>query len=184
MSTGSAQRTSSQRHPLCPECGYDLFGIMTPMTRSIVCPECGEELDPRDLLRERRPGEWTIWIGLRAAALSLVIRCLIALPFVIGSLYLTHWAGQYVRRMDPTFLVPGVIGFFMAKRFSEKAGFESALLFASMAAACMFVTVLGEVIIQSVFTMPASARRAPEAETAIVAVVLGGGAMYRMWWDS
>jgi hypothetical protein len=61
-------------HPLCPGCGYDLFGSLRSRRR--ICPECGRKFARHELL----PGAWTHRRGLWSATWVLGLRSLAALP--------------------------------------------------------------------------------------------------------
>ncbi|MHC5114420.1 MAG: TFIIB-type zinc ribbon-containing protein [Planctomycetota bacterium] len=122
------------RHPLCPECKYDV--VATIDAGSNVCPECGCIFEPHELLYEVRPGDWTLWRGTRKALGALALRGLICLLFwtglIIGLTLIveqmtllpraTRWGLELVSGL--TIIGTGAtIGWFMASGMNDRAGF-------------------------------------------------------------
>jgi len=145
-----------RRHPLCPECKYDL--IATVAAGRSICPECGYEFEAWELRGEKRPGEWTPLIGLRRAVISLALRSLIILPLwagcawtlssVLGSVTL---AGRGMVGIGIILIIPGfAIGHALIARLADRAGFQSMLL-ALLASAFAVGTIVGGTALAEVF---------------------------------
>ncbi|MCP3904162.1 MAG: DUF1129 domain-containing protein [Planctomycetes bacterium] len=143
------------RHPLCPECRYDL--IATVDAGGSVCPECGCAFERHELLHEVRPGDWTVGRGMRRVAVFLLVRGIVCALFwtaiVAGLSALavafdavpkaTRWGIELVCGL--TIIATGAsIGYFMAKDTAERAGF------AGMALASLTVFAAWTVIFVSV----------------------------------
>lgn len=125
------------RHPLCPECKYDL--VATVAAGRNICPECGYEFEPWELRTEKRPGEWTIETGLRHALQFLLLRSLALLVLWVGyfwllmplvSMFTVHFrVFGSLAGLTILFALPGlVIGHLLSKGLSDRAGFQSMLL--------------------------------------------------------
>ena len=117
-----------KRHPLCPECKYDL--IATVDSGRKVCPECGYEFEMYELRGEKRPGDWSFQIGLRNTIISLVIRSLIILPLWaaiiwIMSTYLANF-GRFNLIILP--FLGMAMGYGFSTKLTDHAGFTGTIL--------------------------------------------------------
>jgi len=129
-----------RRHPLCPNCGYDL--VATIDAGRTVCPECGCEFEPHEVRRAVRPEDWTLGRGLRRAAAVLLLRavlCLIGWTAVLtGTLLASTWiatrlGGVWIvfimlLALAIIFLAAAVAGRILAKGMDEIAGITSPLI--------------------------------------------------------
>ncbi|UCD73856.1 MAG: hypothetical protein JSV91_08655 [Phycisphaerales bacterium] len=150
-----------RRHPLCPECGYDLIATVEAGRR--ICPECGCEFDPSELRPETLPGDWTIARGLRRATTSLLIRAIPALGVWFA---FTWFHTAFTRQLGDTIVwitfisvIPGVlIGAILAWKLSSNAGFASRLLVVMAVAVLTLVIAAGSFLVHllvSPLTSPA-----------------------------
>ena len=124
----------TKRHPHCPECRYDLVATVDAGRRT--CPECGYEFELDELHGEKRPGDWTPLVGLRRAAVYLLLRVMVLLPVWAGVI----WVCTPLLRMFPLRIgslggmailmaIPGmIVGHVLGLGLTEKAGFQSFLL--------------------------------------------------------
>jgi len=152
----------SGRHPLCPNCGYDL--IATVDAGRTICPECGYEFEAHELKRDVRPGDWTVWRGLRRMFGTLLIRaaaCFVGWAAVLwaANALLNHLgpAVSPVLRFILIFVAAAVIftagalvGHLLARRMEEHAGFVSILLVFIITVIAWAVILLGVLLVQSV----------------------------------
>lgn len=147
---GPEKKFRQKRHPHCPECKYDL--IATVETGRRICPECGYEFEMYELSGEKRPGEWTIWIGLRRALFSLTVRSFIVLVPWIGIIWvMSNPMSQFGRFNTLMLILLGIgIGYAFSSRLSDHAGFTSFIL---MGLASLFAcgTILAGVMLVSIF---------------------------------
>lgn len=149
-----------RRHPLCPHCRYDLVGTIAANKR--VCPECGEPFTLNQLLKGETPGEWSIGIGLRKAAIALLIRAAIVLPFWAGFVWLVTpllgWLPMGFTTMGAVgllFVIPGVsIGHVLSRGLNDIAGMQS-IVVTAMAFVCIAAMTAGGVEIAALIR-PAS----------------------------
>jgi hypothetical protein len=145
----------SRRHPLCPECRYDL--IATVAAGRTTCPECGYEFEAWELRGEKHAGEWTPLVGLRRAVISLAIRSLIILPLWAGLV----WGLTPLLLMFPLGIrvfggiaillaIPGcLIGHVLASGLADRAGFQSMLL-GFLAAVFAVTTIISGIMIAQI----------------------------------
>ncbi|MCZ6836774.1 MAG: hypothetical protein O7G85_13445 [Planctomycetota bacterium] len=151
-------RFRRQRHPHCPECKYNL--IATVEANHLTCPECGYEFELDELWHSKRPGEWSLFIGLRRALMFLFVRSLVMTLFFVGLLWITqplivmynfNFHAKVLLGMSILFILPGFfIGHTLSKKLSEYAGFQSILL-GVIASAFALGVVLGSVMILQQF---------------------------------
>jgi hypothetical protein len=149
---------TTQRHPTCPECGYDL--VATVDAGRNVCPECGYEFGPQDLVREVRPGDWTPARGYKRAAVVLAVRGIFCLLGWIGVLYGSHalmraiWPGLgttgrllMLALVGATSMIAGgVIGHVLSRRMDEIAGLSGVLLVAVVSLIAWIVLIVGTIV--------------------------------------
>ena len=118
-----------RRHPLCPECGYDLVATVDAGRR--ICPECGCEFELSDLAHQSRSDDWTISKGLRAAAGWLAVKTIIAgalwcsvlwLSSIFPLLHLTYFGAVVA------LAVGAGMGALIGIRLVDQAGFAGRLL--------------------------------------------------------
>jgi hypothetical protein len=129
-----------RRHPLCPDCGYDL--VATIDAGRNVCPECGGEFEEQELKRALLPEDWTLPRGLGRAATALLLRaavCLIGWTAVLtGTLLASTWiatrlGGTWIifimlLALGIIFIAAGVLGRILARGMDEIAGITSPLI--------------------------------------------------------
>lgn len=117
-----------KRHPLCPECKYDLIATVEAGRR--ICPECGYEFEMYELRGEKRQGDWTFQIGLRNTVISLILRSLVILPLwvVIIWVMMTYMSnfGRFNAIILP--LLGIAMGFGFSTRLADHAGFAGNVL--------------------------------------------------------
>lgn len=150
-----------RRHPLCPHCRYDLVGTIAANKR--VCPECGEPFTLNQLLKGETPGEWSAGAGLRRAAVALLIRALLCLPFWTGFVWLaTPLLGQLpmgvttMGAVGLVFVIPGVaIGHVLSRGLNDIAGMQS-IVVTAMAFAFIVAVAAGGVEIAAAFQTPSA----------------------------
>lgn len=139
------QRDLRKRHPLCPNCDYDLVATLAANKR--ICPECGEAFELGDLKYESRPGDWSNAVALRLGLLALGSRLLIGL--VVAMLLSTAiiWAVNHQMSRLLSFVLALAQAFAMgvscARRLLDQAGYESILLIIGACAVAALATVLG-----------------------------------------
>ena len=135
MLGGTMSRIGHSGRPLvCPECAYNLVG--TVAAGRTTCPECGRDFKLTDLPRARLPGEWTPWVGLRRALLTVLWRSIVCLPIwalavwaVIPALNLMPFALAVLAVVGLVLALPGVaIGHALGRGLTERAGFVSPLV--------------------------------------------------------
>jgi len=143
---------TSTRHPLCPNCGYDL--VATVDAGGTVCPECGYAFELHELGREVRPDDWTLARGLRRLALALGVR---VVACFIGFTAILWAADALINALGPKvpmgmkvmlifvaavtiFTAGGGVGHILARDAEERAGFVSPLL-------AVVITLVGWVVI-------------------------------------
>lgn len=143
-----------KRHPLCPECKYDL--IATVESGHCVCPECGYEFEMDELRGEKRPGDWSPGRGLMIVMVTTCLRAILILPFWTGLI----WLITPLLSMFPVHIgsfagisigmaIPGIIiGYCFGNRLTEKAGFVSPLITAIALLAALSVIYGGVVLSQ------------------------------------
>ena len=127
-----------RRHPLCPECGYDVSGQIT--SRRMRCPECGTEFSEGEVRTERRPGDWTPGRGLRRAARMLALRSCLFVPawgLFVGSAAPWLEAGAGIRAFTVMMILGFGVGMVFSYRVVECAGFVSGVVTALAAGACL-----------------------------------------------
>ncbi len=114
----------TERHPLCPECEYDLIATVDAGHRT--CPECGLEFSLYELLNNTLPGDWTIARGFRRVLLRCVARGVIFVP----TWMLIHAINLFLVDRVSAFVVPfltalaGLLtGYYTVRRISDVAGF-------------------------------------------------------------
>ena len=141
-----------KKHPLCPECRYNLVATVDAGKR--ICPECGYEFELSELRGEKRPGEWSPMRGLTIAVVTTCLRAILILPFWV---YLV-WLITPLLSMFPVHVgsfagisigmaIPGIIiGYCFSNRLTEKAGFVSPLITA-IASLAAFSVIYGGVVI-------------------------------------
>jgi len=129
------------RHPLCPECGYDLVATVAENGRT--CPECGYAFELDEVRREVREDDWTVARGLRRAFFVLGARLVVSLAawgllvLVVDLLYgwlVTPGSGMIGFSILITLCVVlatagGIMGDKIVRRLDEYAGFQSLLLY-------------------------------------------------------
>ena len=115
----------SRRHPVCPQCGYDLVG--TVEAGRARCPECGYEFSLAELRRQGRRGDWTVWAGLRRAAAVLLVKSIVCLPLVAGLFWLLAPGLSCPDWRAIVVLVVAALGFgyLLGHNLTEHAGFVS-----------------------------------------------------------
>ena len=149
-------RFRQQRHPLCPQCRYDL--IATVEAGRHICPECGYEFEAWELRGKKRPGEWTMWTGLRRVLVSLMLRSLIILPLWAGLVWVLSsvlanitLGGRGFTGIAIILTIPGIaIGHVLMTGLADRAGFQSMLL-GALAAAFAIGTIIGGIALAEVF---------------------------------
>jgi hypothetical protein len=131
-----------RRHPICPDCGYDLVATIEAGRR--VCPECGIEFELGELGRSTLPGDWTLARGLRRLVIVVTARsaaCLVAwMVLLVLCSMLCGWLGTVASRgvlllvwvgCGVLVLIGGaVVGAVVGRRIDEAAGFRSPFLLA------------------------------------------------------
>lgn len=145
-----------KRHPLCPECRYDL--IATVDSGSRICPECGYEFELSELRGEKRPGEWSPGRGLMIAAFTTLIRAILILPIWTGLIWfispaLTAYPLHFraILAIIAIFAIPGIIiGYCFSYNLTEKAGFVSSFITAFTSLTAIFV-IYGGVTLSQIF---------------------------------
>ncbi len=117
-----------KRHPLCPECRYDL--IATVETGRRICPECGYEFEMYELRGEKRPGDWTFQIGLRNAVISLILRSLVILPLWVVLIWvIITYMSNFSRFILIILPLLGIaMGYAFSTKLSDRAGFSGSVL--------------------------------------------------------
>ncbi len=138
-----------RRHPLCPACGYDLVG--TVAEGGTRCPECGSEFRLHELVRQRLPGDWTPWRGLRIAAGVLALRSALCLPLWAGFVWLMAMGLNSIPLDWRLFgvlaigcVIPGVmVGRFLGRDLAERAGFAGVVVSLLGSAFAWAVVALG-----------------------------------------
>ena len=120
-----------RRHPLCPNCGYDLVATIEAGHR--VCPECGCEFEPAELDYQQLPGDWTAARGIRRAGVSLLIRVVPATAIWFGYTWfcntILRQIGIILRWVGFMSVIAGIlIGVVLIWKLSYNAGFSSKLL--------------------------------------------------------
>ncbi len=129
------------KHPLCPDCGYDLVGSVH--TGGGVCPECGCEYTRREVARIARQ-QWTPAIGYRRAVTSLTIKSLILLPLCTVLLCLVTpalWLPPYWGAVLVLAIAGYVFGFVVCLNLHERTGLAGPVL-GLVAAAFVWLDVL------------------------------------------
>jgi hypothetical protein len=174
---------TTKRHPLCPECGYDL--VATIADGRDVCPECGFQFEMHELVREVRPEDWTPWRGLRRMGLVLAARAVVvflgwsvilwvtnALLAIVGPA--VSGFGRVMLLLGAAviiFAAGGAVGHLLARRAEEHAGFMSPLLGAVITIVAWAVILLGVSVVQATGTLGAT------SSTGVV-IVAGGFALF------
>lgn len=157
-----------RRHPLCPNCGYDL--VATVEAGRTICPECGHEFEIGELRHAVLPGDWTIGRGLGRASLRLLVRaapCLLVWTGILWAVIaLAGWisAGRhwyvvliaYLGALLILMIASGSIGRVLAKGMDEQAGTVSVLVAALVTAFAWAVIMAGALIVSLV--LPAAGR--------------------------
>lgn len=137
-----------KRHPLCPECKYDLIATVEAGRR--ICPECGYEFEMYELRGEKRPGDWTFQIGLRNTVISLILRSLVILPLWAAIIWVMMTYMSNFGRLNAIILpLLGIaMGYGFSTKLSDRAGFAgNVLLFMSWLFAIV-VIISGITIVQ------------------------------------
>ena len=148
-----------RRHPLCPECGYDLVATIDAGRR--ICPECGRQFEPHEVKRAVLPEDWTVVRGLRRSAAALALRFLICLvgwvavvsAILAGSTWIATRVGSrwtlliMLLAMALIFIAAGVVGRILARNMDEIAGTTSSLISAFITLFAWAAIVLGTLIV-------------------------------------
>ncbi|UCD73857.1 MAG: hypothetical protein JSV91_08660 [Phycisphaerales bacterium] len=148
-----------RHHPLCPKCKYDL--VATVAEGRNICPECGYEFETGELRHAVLPDDWTIWRGLRRAALHLVLRSSVCLAVWTGLLWAVTALAAWISSGRPWFVVlssyvvallilmitAGGIGRALARGMEEKAGVVSILVAALVTVFACVVVAAGTLIV-------------------------------------
>ena len=127
---------TSNRHPLCPECGYDLVATVAQDRRT--CPECGREFEIHELRREVRRDDWTPARGLlkltriqslKAIALGLVFAGVFGLLQILLEGMIRQTTGiisvfLLIGLLIVTAVVGGIAGAVFSKDANEQAGMD------------------------------------------------------------
>jgi hypothetical protein len=140
----TAMAAVEKPHPLCPGCGYDLFGIVRG--RRGTCPECGRTYTRHELLPGGRP--WTRGRGLRSAAWALALRSLVALPacFLLAYVLAPGLAAPPYGGVLLLLAAAGLgLGAWLGRDLVDVAGARS-LRLTALAAAFAWVTVAAGVL--------------------------------------
>ncbi|TVQ55183.1 MAG: hypothetical protein EA377_03915 [Phycisphaerales bacterium] len=131
---------TSNRHPLCPECGYDLVATVAQDGRT--CPECGYEFEIHELRREVRRDDWTPARGLlnlakiqglKAIALGLIVAGVLGLLQILLEDTIRQAAGiisifLLIGLLIVTAIVGGVAGAVLSKDANEQAGMDGIIV--------------------------------------------------------
>ncbi|MDY7110090.1 MAG: hypothetical protein SYC29_15775 [Planctomycetota bacterium] len=147
-----------RRHPLCPECGYDL--VATIDAGRNVCPECGFQFQPHELKHALLPEDWTLGRGLLRAALVLLLRAalcfagwtaLLTGTLLAGAWIATRLGGGWIifimlLTMAIIFIAAGAVGRILAGGMDEIAGFTSPLVSALIALFAWLAIAAGTVL--------------------------------------
>ncbi len=148
---------TNNRHPLCPECGYNL--VATVANEGRTCPECGCAFEPHELTREVRPGDWTPMRGLgnlarrqaiKALALGLIITGVFGVLQLLLEGPINRSVGVFsifllVGLLFVTAIVGAISGSVLARDANEHAGMDGApvaIVGIAMTAAMMSAVVL------------------------------------------
>ena len=129
------------KHPLCPDCGYDLVGSVH-MDKG-VCPECGCEYTRRELARTIQQ-QWTPAVGYRRAVTSLMVKSLIILPLCTVILCLATpslYAPPYWGAVLVLAIAGYVLGFVVCLNLPARTGLAGPML-GLVAAAFVWLDVL------------------------------------------
>ena len=157
-----------RRHPLCPECGYDLVATVDAGHR--VCPECGCEFEIGELRQAVLPEDWTAGRGLARASLRLLVRAVPCLLVWTGLLWAViavaawisvgrHWFVVLVAYLGALLILVVTslgIGRVLAKGMDEEAGVVSIAVAALVTAFACAVIVAGAFAVSLV--LPAAGR--------------------------
>ena len=145
MPSALDQRDLRKRHPLCPNCDYDLVATLAANKR--ICPECGEEFEVGDLKYEWRHGDWSNAVALRLGLLALGSRLLMGM--VVAMLLSTAiiWAVNHQMARLLSFVLALAQAFAMgvacSRRLLDQAGYESILLIIGACIIAALATALG-----------------------------------------
>jgi hypothetical protein len=132
-----------RRHPLCPQCRYDLVSTVTTGTN--VCPECGYAFERKELRHEVLPGDWTFGKGMRTAAGWLVLKTIIAgaawcgvlwLSSVIPLIYMSCYGAALA------LAIGAALGAIIGARLVDQAGFAGPVV-TGLGIAAAAVAILG-----------------------------------------
>ena len=146
------------RHPVCPQCRYDLFGSVH--ADRTTCPECGHTFDAHDLPRAPRADDWRLQDGLIRVAVMCAVRGLLLMPLWIGAIMVALWAMPHVhgRARAWTFvlvLITSVIAyFFIVKKVSEAAGAVSWLFTIQTAVLLIAIIWVASIIATAIMQSP------------------------------
>lgn len=159
---------TTKRHPLCPNCGYNLVATLARLDRdNRLCPECGESFTLAELGRTVAPEDWTLWRGVKRTLPTLFLRIALIALLWTGGLTLLGAMEANVPRIGPlttplilAFLVPllVVIGGFVtgnitARGLDHRLGLDGPVV-GVFAGAAALLAIAGGIGLAGLLTSP------------------------------